>query len=70
MLREKTLTLQAVIYFYFILLTIFLLLDNSIAYMFIDIEHAYAHILLHKMDGSKRNILKAPLKHRSLKFDP
>ena len=48
-LREKT--LQAVIYFYFILLSIFLLLDNSIAYMFIHTAHAYAHILLHKIVG-------------------
>ena len=42
--------------FYFIIH--FLLLDNSIAYMFIHIAHAYALILLHKMDGSKRNVLK------------
>ena len=42
--------------FYFIIH--FLLLDNSIAYMFIHTVHAYAHILLHKMDGSRRHILK------------
>ena len=40
----------------------FLLLDNSIAYMFIHTARAYAHILLHKMDGSKRNILKGTVK--------
>ena len=66
MLREKT--LQAVIYFYFIIRFFyfyyfyFLLLDNSIAYMFIHTVHAYAHILLHKIDGSKGNVLKGTVK--------
>ena len=46
--------------FYFIIH--FLLLDNSIAYMFIHTAHAYAHTLLHKMDGSKKNILKGTVK--------
>ena len=35
---------------------------NSIAYMFIHTAHAYAHTLLQKMDGSKRNILKGTVK--------
>ena len=35
-----------------------MLLDNSIAYMLIPTAHAYAHTIVHKMDGSKRNILK------------
>ena len=55
-------TLQAVIYFYFILLSLFLMFDNSFAYMFIHTAHAYAHILLHKIDGSKRNMLKGTVK--------
>ena len=38
--REKT--LQAFIYFLFHLIIHFLLLDNSIAYMFIHTAHAYA----------------------------
>ena len=45
-----------------VLFSVFLLLDNSIVYMFIRMAHAYAHILLHKMDGSKRNILKGTVK--------
>ena len=62
-------TLQAVIYFYSIIhffyfyyYYYFLLLDNSIAYMFIHTAHAYAHILLHKIDGSKGNVLKGTVK--------
>ena len=39
-----------------------MLLDNSIAYMFIYTAHAYAHTFFHKMDGSKRNILKGTIK--------
>ena len=35
---------------------------NSIACMFIHTAHAYAHILLHKMDGSKRNNWKGTVK--------
>ena len=38
-LREKT--LQAVIYFIFYFIIHFLLLDSSIAYMFIHTAHAY-----------------------------
>ena len=53
-LREKHYKLLFI--FLFHLIIHFLLLDNSIAYMFIHTPHAYAHILLHKMDGSKRNI--------------
>ena len=37
-------------------------MDNSIACMFIHTAHAFAHNLLHKMDGSKRNILKGTVK--------
>ena len=48
-LREKT--LQAVIYFLFHLIIHFLLLDNSIAYMFIHTAHAYAHIFSIKWIG-------------------
>ena len=58
MLREKHYKL----FFLFYFIIHFLLLDNSIAYMFIHTAHAYAHTLLHKMDGSKRNILKGTVK--------
>ena len=62
-LREKNTTSCYLFLFYFIIH--FLLFDNSIADMFIYTAHAYAHILLHKMDGSKRNILKATVKGNS-----
>ena len=55
-LRGKNTTSCYLFLFYFIIH--FMLLDNSIAYMFIHSVHAYAHILLHKMDGSRRHILK------------
>ena len=34
--------------------------------MFIHTAHAYAHTLLHKMDGSKRNILKGTVEGNTL----
>ena len=60
-LREKT--LQAVIYFLFHLIIHFLLLDNSILLkcLFTQRTHMLTS-LFHKMDGSKRNILKGTVK--------
>ena len=60
-LREKKhYKLLFIFIFYFIIH--FLQLDNSIAFMIIHTAHAYTHILLHKMDGSKRNILKGTMR--------
>ena len=58
--QRKNTTSCYLFLFYFIIH--FLLFDNGIADMFIHTAHAYAHILLHKMDGSKRNILKGTVK--------
>ena len=56
--KHCLLTFFLFILFYYPLL----LLDNSIAYMFIHTPHAYAYILLHKKDGSKKNIFKGTVK--------
>ena len=64
MLREKT--LQAFFLIFILFYYPFLALDNSIAYMFNHTAHAYAHTLLHKMDESKRNILKGTVKGNTL----